>query len=174
MKLMDMLPHYYAGSDEVVNLQSAFESVTDDLQADLADLLKQMYVDTATWGLVYWETFLDLKTDLNEPIENRRSRIKTVLRGQGTITKELLKNVCESFVNGDVEIVEYYDDYWFQIKFVGEIGIPRNLEYIRDTVNKIKPAHLGFEFVFKYLLIRDVHNKMTLAQLEQQKLANFA
>lgn len=151
MNLIDMLPHFYAGSSEVINLQVAFGNAADELHADVLDMLNQLYVDTATWGLEYWERFLELRTDLNEPLANRRSRIKTVLRSQGTISIELLKSICASFVNGEVEIVELIADYKFQIKFVGEIGIPGNIEYIRETINKVKPAHLGFEFVYLYI-----------------------
>lgn len=164
MELINMLPHFYAGSDEVKNLQYAFGNAAEELHDDVLDLMKQLYVDTATWGLVYWEQFLDLRTDLSEPIANRRSRIKTVLRGQGTITKDILKSVCASFVNGEIEIIELSADYQFQIKFVGEIGIPGNIEYIRETVNKIKPAHLGFEFVYIFNTNNDL-SAFTNAQL---------
>lgn len=150
MNLINMLPEYYAGSNEILNLQYAFGEASDDLHDAVTDLLKQLYVDTVTWGISYWEEFLNLKSDPNEPLVNRRSRVKTILRGQGTITKEILKNVCASFVNGEVEIIELSADYKFQIKFTGEIGIPSNIEYIRETVNKIKPAHLGFEFIYFY------------------------
>lgn len=164
MKLIDMLPHFYAGSIEVINLQLAFGNAADELQADVLDMLNQLYVDTATWGLEYWERFLELRTDLNEPLANRRSRIKTVLRGQGTISIDLLKSICASFVNGEVEIVELIEDYKFQIKFVGEIGIPGKIEYIRETISKVKPAHLNFEFIYIYITYGQLTTK-THAQL---------
>lgn len=164
MKLINMLPHYYAGAEEVLQLQNAFENVSEQLHADILDLLKQLYVETATWGLEYWENYLGLSSDRDEPIANRRGRVKTVLRGQGTITKDILKNVCESFVNGEVEIIELSADYLFKIKFVGEIGIPGNIEYIRETINKIKPAHLAFEFIYLYNTHEDL-SKFTNAHL---------
>lgn len=164
MELINQLPHFYAGSNEVKNLQFAFGTAAEELHDDVVDLLNQLYVDTATWGLVYWEQFLELRTDLSEPIANRRSRIKTILRGQGTITKDILKSVCASFVNGEVEVIELSADYKFQIKFVGEIGIPDNIEYIRETVNKIKPAHLGFEFIYIFNTNYDL-STFTNAQL---------
>lgn len=156
MELINQLPQFYSGSEEVINLQYAFGCAADELHDDVLDFCKQLYVDSATWGLIYWEQFLDLRTNLEEPIANRRSRIKTILRGQGTITKDILKSVCASFVNGEVEIIELSADYMFHIKFVGEIGIPDNIEYIRETVNKIKPAHLGFEFIYIYNTYNDL------------------
>lgn len=150
MSLLDKLPVFYSGSSEIVNFQAALEVESDELKLSLEDVLKQLYVDTATWGLEYWERYLNLKIDENEPLINRRSRIKTMLRGQGTTTKEMLENVCASFVNGEVEIIELVSEYMFQIKFVGEVGIPSNVEYIRKTVELIKPAHLAFEFIYVF------------------------
>ncbi len=150
MELIKYLPSFYYGSEEVKNIQACIDAENIKVKEAIQDILNQLFVNTATWGLDSWEKYLGLKIDKNETYENRRARIMTRLRGQGTITKTMLKNVCESFINGTVEIIENSPDYSFVIKFIDIRGIPANIEYLRSTIEEIKPAHLSFAFEYVY------------------------
>jgi len=150
MGLIDLLPEYYKNSPQVVELQGAFEHWTEALKAARDDLLAQLNVETATWGLSIWEKALGLETDVNKPYEYRRTRIMSKLRGAGTTTKQMIKNVAESFSNGQVEIIEYNEENRFEVKFVGTIGIPPNMDDLTAAIEEIKPAHLAYTFVYVY------------------------
>ncbi|MNE88949.1 hypothetical protein D3C80_1863070 [compost metagenome] len=54
------------------------------------------------------------------------------------------------------------------------VGIPPNLDDLKAVIEEIKPAHMQVEYEFSYLLIRDIDGVMTLDQLEQEPLLNFA
>ncbi|MNN78327.1 hypothetical protein D3C81_1948730 [compost metagenome] len=54
------------------------------------------------------------------------------------------------------------------------VGIPPNLDDLKAVIEEIKPAHMKVEYEFSYLLIRDIDGVMTLDQLEQEPLLNFA
>lgn len=150
MELIDLLPDYYAGSSQVVALQGAYQHWTDALQAARDDLFLQMNVATATWGLVTWETALGLTTDAAKSNDYRRTRIMSKMRGQGTTTKAMIENVAESFSNGDVVIVEYNDESRFEVKFVGTLGIPPNMDDLTAAIEEIKPAHMDYTYVYTY------------------------
>ncbi|MEG1152404.1 MAG: YmfQ family protein [Oscillospiraceae bacterium] len=150
MSLIKYLPSFYYASTEVKNIQASIEVEAEQLKANITDLLNQLYVTTATWGLDYWETYLGIEIDKTQTNRDRQSRILTRLRGQGTITKDMIKNVCESFIGGEVEIIENSIDYSFNIKFVSVIGIPSNLEYLSASIEEIKPAHLAYTFEFTF------------------------
>jgi hypothetical protein len=77
-----------------------------DWQGDIEDLRDQCFVDTATWGLDLWEGFLGIEVDHNKSYESRRENIKAKLRGIGTLTKELIESVANSYSNGAVEVRE--------------------------------------------------------------------
>lgn len=150
MKLMEYLPSFYYNSEEVKNIQSSIEVENDKLQAAITDLLDQLFVDTATWGLEHWERYVGLEVDRNESLVNRRSRVMSRLRGQGTTTKEMIKNICRSFTGGEVDVVEESGDYSFVIRFIDIRGIPGNIEYLKESIEEIKPAHLAFSFEYTY------------------------
>lgn len=155
MGLIDLLPEYYKKSSEVVNLQEAFEHWTEALKDDKSDLFLQFNVTTATWGLSMWEKALKLETDVSKSYEFRRTRVMSKLRGAGTTTKEMIKNVAESFSNGEVEIIENNSAYSFTVKFVGTRGIPPNMDDLTAAIHEVKPAHLDFIYEFTYLTWND-------------------
>ncbi|WP_242856117.1 putative phage tail protein [Ruminiclostridium josui] len=131
MALIDLLPPNYKNSREVIELQGAFEHWTEALNIAKDDLFLQLNVSTATWGLNMWEKALGIEIDVSKPLEYRRTRIMSKLRGAGTTTKEMIKNVSESYANGEVDVIENNPDYCFTIKFVGLKGIPPNLMILK-------------------------------------------
>jgi uncharacterized protein YmfQ (DUF2313 family) len=144
------LPDYYRDSAEVVELQGAFEHWTDALDAARDDLFAQLNVETATWGLRQWETALGLTTDVGKSYPFRRTRVLSKLRGFGTSTPAMIQNVAESFSNGDVAILEYNAESRFEVKFVGTIGIPPNMDDLTAALDEIKPAHLSYTYIYIY------------------------
>lgn len=150
MGLMDLLPEFYQNSPHVIELQGAFEHWTEALQAARNDLIKQLNVESATWGLELWERALGLQVDVSKPYEYRRSRVMSKLRGAGTTTVAMIQNVAESFSNGNVAIIEHNSENRFEIKFVGTLGIPPNMDDLTAAIEEIKPAHLAYDYVYVF------------------------
>ncbi|KHF26831.1 hypothetical protein LR68_04356 [Anoxybacillus sp. BCO1] len=172
--LFQYLPNYYQDIREFQTLIGTENKEVEQLNVTIDEVLKQFYVDTATWGLSYWERICGISVDESKPIDQRRSVIKSKLRGIGTVTVALIKNVAESWYNGEVEVTEQPSLYTVKIKFVSKLGVPSNLTDIQNALREILPAHLAINFEFSYLLIKDVHNVMTLSQLEATTLDKFA
>lgn len=116
----------------------------------IQDLINQCFIDTATWGLIYWEEEYGIATNLSLSYEQRREILKAKKRGQGTTTKAMLKNAAEAFSGGEVNIIANNSDYSFTVQFVGVKGIPRNMQAFINMLEDIKPAHLGYTFKYTY------------------------
>ena len=54
------------------------------------------------------------------------------------------------------------------------MGIPDNLAILKKLIEDIVPAHIPVIYAFRYLLIREVHGVMTLAELDATPLNHFA
>ncbi|RTE05483.1 YmfQ family protein [Paenibacillus whitsoniae] len=133
---------------------SLLDSGADELEAfedDIADVLNQMFVNTATWGLTNWEGFFGIVTDMDKPIEQRRSVVKSKIRGSGTVTVDLMKNVAEAYANGTVDVTQNTAEYTVHVKFVSIHGVPANLADIEAALRDIVPAHLAIDFTFTYM-----------------------
>jgi uncharacterized protein YmfQ (DUF2313 family) len=148
--LLDFLPKYYTESDEVIAIQNGFQIESEILRTAQEDLLNQLFVETATWGLTYWEKYLGIQVDISKDIAYRRSNIIAKIRGSGTTTIDLIKTVASSYSNGEVEIMEHPSNYSFEIKFTGTRGIPPNMEDLQYAIERIKPAHLTVTYTFTY------------------------
>ena len=128
--------------------------------------LNQFYVDSSTYGLDYWEKMLGISKNNND-IQTRRENIKAKMRSRGTTSIEVIKNICEAYSNGIVEIIVNHSDYSFVIDFVGSIGVPKAFAELDKTINEIKPCHLAHSYKFNY----NTHSN--LANYTHEQLANY-
>lgn len=176
MRLDDpaMLPALSRQMDNMADLLRAEETVLEQVRQEIVHSELQLTISTATTGLARHERILGLPTNSEALLVDRRSRIVAKLLGQGTVTPELLRHVAASFSNGEVEIVEHPEAYRFNVKFVGTLGTPPNMADLSAALEEIKPAHLAYRYLYRYLLIREIHEVMTLAILEAQTLDKFA
>lgn len=151
MALIDLLPESYKNSPQVVDLQAAFDHWTEQLKTSRDELLFQLNVNTSTWGLELWEKALGIETDVSKSYAFRRTRVISKLRGTGTTTVAMIKNVAESFSNGDVEITEHPELYSIDVTFVGVYGLPPNMDDLTAAIEEIKPAHLAYVYIFTFM-----------------------
>ncbi|NOU98492.1 DUF2313 domain-containing protein [Paenibacillus sp. LMG 31457] len=147
----DYLPKYYSESAIVDNLLTREATEFSALSADIYDVLAQFFIDTATWGMANWERICGIPVDEAKPIEQRRSVIRSKMRGVGTVTAALIKNVAESFNNGSVSVTEDNANYTIKIAFTSSLGVPDNIVDIQTALREIIPAHLAVSFLFTYM-----------------------
>lgn len=172
--MFDYLPRYYVSMDDhnnqsgiVDNLlhQEAGELVHFNLQ--MKDVLKQLFIDHATWGLARWEAICGIPFDDDKPEEQRRSVIKSKIRGAGTVTLAVIKNVADSFQNGEIKVEENFAAYEVVITFIGKRGVPPNENDVRTALREIVPAHLNLKFQYTYLLWNELDTaNLTWDQLD--------
>lgn len=148
--LMKYLPPYYHKIYEMKEIQKTSANELGFLKYFADDIFKQVFLDTATWGLELWEKDLGIITDFSKSDQFRREIIKARLRGRGTVTKKLIKKIAESFTNAEVEVIEQPATFSFVIKFIGVKGIPPNMAGLIEEIENIKPAHLLYSFEYTY------------------------
>lgn len=115
------------------------------------NLIREFFIDTATFSLDTWAKFAGIEDDPLLDLDVRRSNIKAALKAKETTTVEVIKSIAESYSNGTCEVIEHYDEYRFTIKFTSIVGVPKRIDEIKKIIDKIKPAHLAYDFEFKYI-----------------------
>lgn len=149
-KLITYMPKYYKKIDEIVKLQEVIEDEIDATEL-LKSILNQKFVQNATWSLETWEKIFDLTTDLTLTNEARRENIIAKMQAGKTTTIQMLKTMAEVFSGGECDVIEVNNEYYFNIKFIGVYGIPSNMEGFIRAIERVKPAHLGFKFIYSYM-----------------------
>jgi len=142
----------------------------NNLYSDIDDIELQFDINTATWGVDYYEKELIIITDYTKDLDYRRSIVKSKWRSDGKLDSDLIKRVCDSFSNGNV-LVTY--DGVIHVTFTSVIGTPPNMSDLQNAVEQIKPAFILLEYLYSYLLLQDV-NVMTLSQMQLTPLNKFA
>ena len=154
-----------------IEIMEAVESSFDDTLNDINDLKLQLDIDTATWGLMVYEKELGIKTNLSQSYDTRRSIIKAKLRGAGKLDAVKIKMVADAWANGDCQVTF---DGKLNISFDSIYGVPDNLIDLKNALEDVKPAHLGILYNFVYLLIENIHEVMTIEEMETKELGEFA
>lgn len=187
--MFDYMPKEYEDYKESRAIVQAEATEFERLNEQIAEVLAQFYIETATWGIAEWErifgitykqgesgTFDSLETnfiryyDLDAeqwqviaykygtlpPIADRRANVRARLRGVGTVTPALIKNVVQAYTNGEVEIIESPSTYQLTIQFVDTVGVPPNYEDVKRVIQEIIPAHIAVTFTNKYALWSNV------------------
>lgn len=172
MDFKKLLPENYLKSVEVVNVQDALTAYNSIYKADLEDFKKQFFVSTCTWALPFWENYVGIKQDISIPDDLRKKLVIAKLSGQGTCTRQLLIDICQSYSGQKVEIVDHINEYYITIKFIStEIN---KINIIKSIIEEIKPAWLGVEYIAsEKLLVSDVHT-MNVSTLGTHTLGQFA
>lgn len=149
--LIDRLPEYYRASPPVAELERVLSLETDSLKQAERDVLAQLWVDSATWGLDLWEAWVGLTVDRTSLYSYRRGRIKAKLRGQGATTAETIADVVASFgyQPEQVSVAEHPAQNSFEVVLSDLAVIPEDLSGPTAAVNEIKPAHLAWWFTFE-------------------------
>ncbi|GKU79281.1 putative phage tail protein [Paenibacillus sp. L3-i20] len=173
-RMLGQAPDYYETSAVYTKIQAVQGDEYDSLDEKNADLKEQFRIKTATWGLRYYEESLHIPVDLNDSLDNRRGRVLSRWRSPGNFSAALVKTVCESFVNGQVDVSIDLTTSTVNIKFNGDLGIPSKIADVDEAVENIIHAHLGKQFTYRYLKINEVHEVMSINTLNATRLNNFA
>lgn len=150
MTLKEYLPERLL-SMPVADFQDAFQPEIDKLAEEIAGTTEyELFAKTAAKWLPLWEAAYGIPSDPTKPLSERRSRLMSKIRGAGTTTAEMIKQVVASYANSDCEIIEHNEDYRFDIKFIGVVGVPPNMEDVKAAIEEIKPAHLAYQFIYLF------------------------
>ncbi len=122
-------------------------------------------------GCIFWEKFLNIK-EIGSTLKNRQAEIRAKWLSNGHNSIYLIKNVCNSWQNGEVD-VDFVDGK-IKLTFNGDYGIPEDLDSLIEAINELKPAFIPFWYVFKYLLIEDIHEVKTIEEMEEITIEQFA
>ena len=148
MKLIDKLPYFY-GNGYTRPIIEAEQFEADILYREIAETLKQCFVETATWGLDYWEDMLFLPRGTGKTYDERRSIIYTRMRATRTTTVEVVKELASAFFSPEnVTVTEHNSNYSFNIEFENIKVSTAKLQDVINVLEIYKPAHLNYDFTF--------------------------
>ena len=151
-KLTQYVPPREWQNDKVQQL--IYEKLTNRLDM-IESMFKQVVcnsfiLDCDEEGIERWEKEFNVKPYPDMTLDDRKAKLISILRGIGVTNVDRLKNIAKSYECGDIDVIQNYDQYSFIVKFVSLLGIPKRLDDLKQAIEKVKPAHLGVSYKFKY------------------------
>jgi len=141
------LKHYISPIyEQSIIMQAIMEAIGEewDRAEKLADdILAQLFPQTATWGIIYWETLLKIPPNNNLTIEQRRTRVLTKMQTRYPMTRRRMEQIIQTY-SGDKQahIKEIFSEYRFEVLF--NLAQSVDLKIIQEVVSETRPAHLDF------------------------------
>ncbi len=172
--MLASLPTAYRKDAWVIALLSAIAGVDDAQRADADETAQQMFLDSMTWALAIEERIAGITPAAGASVEERRSVLQAKWRSAtGKCDVDLIQRVCDSWQNGEVD-VDFVDGE-IVLRFVGAYGVPDAdaLAALQSAVQEVIPAHLAVKYLYRYLLVREVHG-MVIDTLQTHTIDEFA
>lgn len=170
-RMLASLPRYYETSRVIGAIMDTEGQELDLLSEALTETLDQFYARTAEWGLPLWEKEYNLSVAPGQPVKERQDQLVSRIRGTGTATLRIVKEVAEAYDNGSIDVLEHHAAYTVTIRFVDTTGVPPNLDDLKAAVRAVLPAHLAVEYSYNYFVWDDLDGQQwTWDQLDALQL----
>lgn len=173
LDILRNLPTAYRGDKWVRDLLGAVASLDDMQRAAAMETAAQLFPDSMTFILDVEERMAGLSGNAALPIEERRTALQARWRAAGKCDVDLIQRVCDSWRNGEIEVG--FAAGVIVLTFVGAYGVPETAELaaLQEAVEHTIPCHLATEYLYRYLLVREV-GAMTVAELQGRPIHDFA
>lgn len=154
------IPPFVAQMREIAELFLAEQPELDKMEADIADLLRQFYIKSATWSLDQWEDEFGIERNTSLTLMQRRARVLAKLNSNPPATVRMLENLVFQILTANaVTIVEHPSQYSFDI-YVNSDYLIDTFEIADEAVRLARPAHLSYKFINR--LIRNSTSRIYL------------
>ena len=173
LDILRNLPTAYRGDKWVRDLLGAVASLDDMQRAAAMETAAQLFPDSMTFILDVEERMAGLAGNAALPIEERRTALQARWRAAGKCDVELIQRVCDSWKNGEISVG--FAEGVILLTFIGAYGVPEAgaLAALQDAIEHTIPCHLATEYLYRYLLVREVDG-MTLDELQGHTMHDFA
>lgn len=157
----------------VKDIFSAIYIQLDKVSSFLEVLKEQFFFDTLTVALPLYEKMMKITPLPDATIEERQTAVQARWRATGHNSIKLIQELCEYFKKGDIEA--RFKEGKIYLQFINSYGIPKGnlFNALINQINEVKPAHLPLFWKFKYLLIKDIHKKMTINDMQKYTIAQY-
>lgn len=141
-QMLDMVAPIYDNSKVALYLfQALGKTLEPEVEFIWNDFVAQIFPQTATWGLKYWEDEYGIVTDLSKSIEQRRAYFMSLKFDRPPMTPKRIESFVKGLTGFECEVVENVEPNTFHVIIRGYI---RNLAPVMAELDKKTPAHLVY------------------------------
>lgn len=110
------------------------------------DLIAQMFPQTATWGLKYWEEEYGLPTDESLSLEERRNNVISSMQFRAPITPKKIADKVASLVGVPTKVIEDTENANIFEVVTSDYVSSSDFARVTEVLDRITPAHLNYYY----------------------------
>lgn len=142
----------------------------DEAQSWATELHLELFPQTCTWSVGWWEYLYGITSDESLSLELRRQQIMAKVLYRAPINPETIRRgvsaltACE-----DVVLADFVAPYTFHITVTHSDPVP-NMTEVWEYIYSIKPSHLSFRLFFAYVspVAHQLHPGLNQAQITKK------
>jgi hypothetical protein len=146
--VLDYLPKFLRKDPMFKKTADTCSTEHNRLRLALQDLVDNFFVNTATWALPLYESFLGIKRSDGDTDEFRRQRILFKLQHVDVSTVDFMNSIINLYSVGHIE--EVNEEYYFKVYCIMNDEDTETLQKLIDQLDIYKPAHLGYAIYLGY------------------------
>lgn len=146
-KIIGFINKIFRNDDITKHIARISQTQIENVEIKITDIQSNIFLDTSTWGMDIFEKELDIKYIEDKTIDERKAIISAKWRGAGKLTLELIQDTVKAYTTN---VVSVRFNGTIIIDFSDKIGVPNDVDSLFKSIEDIKPAHLGVDYVFRY------------------------
>lgn len=152
-KIINFINKIFRNDDISMCITKITDTAIENIEIKIDEIKSNIFLDTSTWGLNIFEKELELEYVADKTIDERKSIINAKWRGAGKLTLELIQDTVKAYTKNAVDL---RFNSTIVIDFSSKIGKPKDIDSLFKSIEDIKPAHLGIEYIFRYRVWKDL------------------
>lgn len=120
----------------------------------------------------YYEQLLGIRSGEDKTLPDRRAAIQAAWNVAKKPSLSSIQAICDGWEKGG--IIASYEPGTLTLKFIGAVGIPANVDDLKGSLEQAVPAHIIIHYAYRYLLISEVHEVLTISQMDETPMSSFA
>lgn len=142
VNILKYAPEFLFKDTEFKAVGTACNSEHEKIRLQVQDVFRQLFIDTATWGLAYYENVLEISPKPTDSYEQRRNRILLLLQSNQTSTKKFITELVNRYItNKSADVIEHNEDYVIEIRVPD--GKVTDFTGLIHALEIYLPAHIG-------------------------------
>ncbi|WP_250277204.1 putative phage tail protein [[Clostridium] colinum] len=146
-RVINFINKIFINDDITKHIARISQTEIENIEIKIDDIKSNIFLDTSTWGLNIFEKELNIEYVEDKLIEERKAIISAKWRGAGKLTLELIQDTVKAYTDN---LVKVRFNGTIIIDFTNKIGKPKDIGSLIKSIEDIKPAHLGVDYIFKY------------------------
>lgn len=144
--ILKYLPKFLSKDEKFHATNDSDSEEHERIRLILQEILDQLYVETATWGLEKWEKLCGIPTNTALSDGVRRANILSKLRNPESVTEIFLNELINRYIaDKQGYIINYPKEYRVELLYHG--GQILDYEKLREAIRIYLPAHIGYKLI---------------------------